>query len=174
MNVEEAIYLQLNRADAINDVVSHRIYPLFMPQNGNLPALVYHRVSTRREYALTTNQTLTTARIQFDALADTLAEAVTVANALRATLDILTGAIPLYTRTVNDAETITEPSDDYGTILVSVGGHVTISTGHWIIELSSADTVTLCRTFLDNEMQMYDDDAELVRVVQDYLITFRE
>lgn len=63
------------------------IYPEFLPQEPELPALTYQRVSTERNQTLDGVDSLVGVRIQFDAWARTMDDAVDLADALRARLD---------------------------------------------------------------------------------------
>ena len=48
-NIEEAIYFILANDSELDDAVGGRIYPLYMPDIVEMPAITYQRISTVRE-----------------------------------------------------------------------------------------------------------------------------
>lgn len=91
MSVEEAVRTKLTATSAVTTLISTRIYPLYLPPDTTLPAVAYERVSTRRSYAHNGQQAPVTARLQFDAIATTLASAMAVGDAIRGALSGYTG-----------------------------------------------------------------------------------
>ena len=64
-----------------------RLYPLIMPQNTTMPAVVYQRVTGERIHHLSGVSGRATPSIQFDIYSDSYSEAKSVADALRGVLD---------------------------------------------------------------------------------------
>ncbi len=91
--LEAAIYSVLSADLGLTALVSTRIYPLLLPQNAILPALTYARVSTERESAFVSDPGLSTARIQVDVWADTVASVQNVAEEVRGALHRYRGTI---------------------------------------------------------------------------------
>lgn len=63
------------------------IYDGFAPQGVALPYVTFQRISTTRGETMTTPDTLTRVRVQFDAWAETIAAAQSMAEALRTLID---------------------------------------------------------------------------------------
>lgn len=91
MSVEEAVRTKLTGTAAVAALVGTRIYPLYLPTDTTLPAVAYERISTRRNYAHGGQQSPTTARLQYDVIATTLAGAMAVGDAIRVALSGYTG-----------------------------------------------------------------------------------
>lgn len=84
--LEAAIYSILSNDANVIAIVSTRIYPLLLPQDADLPALTYSRISTERESAFMTDPGLSTARIQIDVWAETVADMMNLSEKVRAAL----------------------------------------------------------------------------------------
>lgn len=85
--IEQSIRTHLITHPEVYALVMNRIYPAHKHQDVDSPCILYQRVSTER--VLTHDQKpsgLTTARIQFDVLADTLETALQVADVMRVAL----------------------------------------------------------------------------------------
>lgn len=94
-------------------LVGARMYPRMLPQTPTLPALVFQRIDTRRLHDLDGADGLPRARLQITCWAALPDDAATVAQAVRARLDGVTGTIGASTigaslctaeRDVTDAE----------------------------------------------------------------------
>lgn len=73
--------------DTLKGLVDNRVYPLVMPQNPTLPAVVYSRVGNSPEYTLSCPATLDQHTFQFDVYAKTYLGAVTLAAQVRTALE---------------------------------------------------------------------------------------
>jgi len=85
--IEQSIRTHLITHPEVFALVGDRVYPGYKHQGVESPCILYQRVSTER--ALTHDQKpsgLTTARIQFDVLSDTLDQALTIADVMRIAL----------------------------------------------------------------------------------------
>jgi len=71
---------------ALTALVSTRINWQFRPQGGLLPAIVLHRISGVRDYAMEGPTGLVESRVQIDCWASTHLSAITVAQAVRTLL----------------------------------------------------------------------------------------
>jgi hypothetical protein len=74
--------------DTLKGLVSNRVYPLVMPQNPTLPALVYTRIVTNAQNNLDRPPTLDQCLIQIDSYAKTYLEAKQVAEQARDVLEV--------------------------------------------------------------------------------------
>lgn len=91
MTLEEALYSHMTNQAGITALVGARIYPILMAQTAILPAIVYTRISTVREYSLSGFTGMTTARIQIDIMAQYASTAKTIADSVRFSLDGFVG-----------------------------------------------------------------------------------
>ena len=66
MTVEAEIYTRLKDFAGLSALVSDRIYPVTMPQNVEMPAVSYRRVSAERISAMGVDTGLVRARFQVD------------------------------------------------------------------------------------------------------------
>ena len=62
---------------------SNRVYPLLMPQNPTLPAIVYSRIASTPQNVLSAPPTLDQVRLQIDVWASTYKAAKTLAASVR-------------------------------------------------------------------------------------------
>jgi hypothetical protein len=93
--LDEGIFAYLKATAGITALVSSRIYPLVLPQEPTLPALVVTRISTPRIVSHDTSGAtgdLISPRYQFDAWGTSQAATKAIADALRAALNGKTGA----------------------------------------------------------------------------------
>ena len=89
MTPEEAVVSRLTTASAVVALVGTRVYPLRFPrtrQPGDLPAVVYQRISNRDPVTQDGRSGLERPRVQIDAYAATYSQAVSVAEAVKAAL----------------------------------------------------------------------------------------
>ena len=88
MSLETEIVQTLQNHPGMAALVVTRIYPMLMPQNPTLPAIVYQKISGPRSYSHSGDQNLTFTRYQFSCWAHTYAGAKALAAQLR---DCLSG-----------------------------------------------------------------------------------
>lgn len=73
--------------DTLTDLVDGRCYPLVMPQNPVLPALVYTRQSSDPQYRLEGGASLNQVRIEVDCYADTYTDAKALSESVRLAME---------------------------------------------------------------------------------------
>jgi len=95
MTIEEALTANLLANKPLNTLIDKRLYPQLLPQNGELPAVMYQRISTvaieDRDSAQPDSQALSQARFQFDVVAADAKAMWAVAKVLRQALYGLIG-----------------------------------------------------------------------------------
>jgi hypothetical protein len=89
----------------MSDLVGNRVYPLRMPQNAQMPAIVYQRISTVPRHRQGGPASLARHRFQIDCWARTYGEAATVAYRVQWALEGRRGRI--------GASLMDNASDDY-------------------------------------------------------------
>ncbi len=75
MSVESEIYTRLSTYAGLTALVVAKIYPLQLPQDIELPALTYFKVSDVPEHAMGADANIKTTRIQVSCWAETYGEA---------------------------------------------------------------------------------------------------
>jgi outer membrane receptor protein involved in Fe transport len=86
-NVGGAIYALLTGSAPVTAEVGTRIYPVFRPQGSALPAVVYTEISTTPSDTKSGPSDVDAVRVQIDVFSATYAQAVDIAQAVRAVLD---------------------------------------------------------------------------------------
>jgi hypothetical protein len=76
---------------AVNNLVSGRIYPVVLPQNPTLPAIVYSLVNANRPESMIGGTGLVQARVQVDCWALTQDAAASLSNEVRKVLQGFSG-----------------------------------------------------------------------------------
>lgn len=87
MTLEAEIVTELERNSDLQALIHGRIYPMLLPQNPELPAVTYSRISTTPLYCQEGNAQLVRQRLQFSCWAMSHQEAATVAAAVRRALE---------------------------------------------------------------------------------------
>lgn len=108
--IEEALIPFLRDSSRVLALAGGRVHHNARPQNGALPAIVVHRVSSVRERVLTGRVRLAHPRIQIDCMAETAQDAQSLANAVRLVIEDYEGSMGDYTVQV---VTVDDDSDDY-------------------------------------------------------------
>lgn len=85
--IEEALYSRLSTYPEVVKLASTRIYPLVIPQDSDLPAMAYQRISGMRELEHGGPSGFASGRFQVTCTAATYAAAVGLANAVRRGLE---------------------------------------------------------------------------------------
>lgn len=104
--IEAGMVTYLEATSGVTSLVSKRIYPMKMPQNATLPALVYQRIAGPREVTHSGRAGLARAVFSFSCWAQTYSAAKTLAAAVVAAFDGYSGA--MGTSTDTDATVINE------------------------------------------------------------------
>ena len=86
MGIEADLYTHLRDHTGLSALISGRVYPLTMPQDVTLPAVVYQRVTGPREYSFTGSSGLAHPRFQVSVWAETYASAKDVAEQIKVAL----------------------------------------------------------------------------------------
>ena len=74
----------------LKTLVGNRCYPLVMPQNPTLPAIVYQRIASAPSNTLATPPTIDQVRLQIDSYAATYSEAKSTALSVRNAMESAT------------------------------------------------------------------------------------
>jgi hypothetical protein len=74
--------------DALKDLVANRCYPLMMPQNPTLPAIVYSRQASTPQYRLEGGSSLSQIRMEIDCYANTYEDAKSLASEVRSAMEL--------------------------------------------------------------------------------------
>ena len=74
--------------EELKDLVASRCYPLMMPQNPTLPALVYSRQASKPEYRLEGGSSLSQVRVEIDCYAKSYEEAKSLASQVRSAMEL--------------------------------------------------------------------------------------
>jgi hypothetical protein len=83
VTAEETLLDLLSNDPALTAILNDRIYPVFMPQSQELPAVVYSRISTMFEPTQQGDSGSDYARIQLDIIAETYAQARAIRHRVR-------------------------------------------------------------------------------------------
>jgi hypothetical protein len=75
--------IEIDIFDRLKGLVSNRVYPIIMPQNPTLPAVVYTRITNTPINVLGHQPTLDQVRVQIDVWANTYKESKTLAKSVR-------------------------------------------------------------------------------------------
>ena len=86
MDISDALYNYLSNYAGLTALVSTRIYPLVLPQDGTLPAVAYQKVSAIRTHTMGNDPGVARPRYQFTCWGETPTEAKEVAAQIRAAL----------------------------------------------------------------------------------------
>lgn len=85
--IQETLLTILLDDSYVTNVVGQRIYPLRMPQNASLPAVVYQRIGVDPVSSLSGDSYLDRARIQITCWALSYSAAVNLANKIRQSIN---------------------------------------------------------------------------------------
>lgn len=91
MTIEAGIFAHLIGNAGVVALVGTRIYPLLVPQDAEMPALAYQRISGPRDHAHDGASGLALARIQLTFVAASYDGAKSLAAAVRAAMDGFSG-----------------------------------------------------------------------------------
>ena len=109
MDIETALVTHILADPAIVAVIGNRLYPLAIPQGGEVPAIVYQRVSSPRTLTLD-GDSVNSPRIQFSCYAETFGQAKQLAMRLYESLDCFSGVLGNKTKA---AALMADNRDDY-------------------------------------------------------------
>lgn len=100
MSVEQDVYDRLAADATVAGLVGTRIYPVLLPQNVAMPAIVYSRVASVPHDDLELAQNHESARVQVDCWADSYPGAKALAAAASAALQLA----PVYAQRLTDLD----------------------------------------------------------------------
>lgn len=103
MSAESAVKTALE-ASGVTALVSDRVYPDFIPQEADLPAIVYYRTDTGFVTMIDGSVSIERAQIAIGCYAETRAAAESVANAAKTAL-LAAGILPQARKGEYDSET---------------------------------------------------------------------
>ncbi len=106
--IEDGLHSHLAADAGVSALVAARIYPLWAPQKPTAPYVVYSRINTERLHHLSGSSALANPHFQFDVFAETFADMVAVAAALRAALDNYSGGMGSPVLTVGSVMVVDE------------------------------------------------------------------
>lgn len=84
--IEEALYSHLSTSTTLMALVSDRIYPIMMPQDPELPAITYQRISNSPVNSMGGHGGLDNPKIQIDCWATSYSAAKALGDKLRKTI----------------------------------------------------------------------------------------
>ena len=91
--IEEALVALLEADAGVSALVGNRIYPIVIPDGASLPAIAYQRISGPRAETMDGPSGLAWPRFQITSVAETVSEAIALANAVRHALDGYSGTV---------------------------------------------------------------------------------
>ncbi len=91
--IEMAVRDRLINDATLGPLIGQRVYPLVLPHNAALPAIVYQRISTPRITNQQGSSGLARPRLQLKSWATTFEAAYAVADAVRRSLDGFRGSL---------------------------------------------------------------------------------
>ncbi len=93
MKLHEALFSYLKTYAGLTALVGTKIYPLQIPQNVNVPAVVYQLISQERMHSLGGDKGMTSPSMQLTSYATTYNTAKNVAEQVRIALQNYTGTM---------------------------------------------------------------------------------
>lgn len=97
MTIEAGIYAHLIADSGVFGLVGTRIYPQVIPQDAEMPAMAYQRISGPRDHAHTGPTGLVSARVQLTCMAASYDGAKALGEAVRAAMDGYSGTMGTVT-----------------------------------------------------------------------------
>lgn len=91
--IEQGLVTYLLLDAGLIAIIGNRLHDDVLPQSPTVPALVWQRISTPREYSHSGSSHLAMPRFQFSCWATTRLGAINLANALKGALDAYSGAM---------------------------------------------------------------------------------
>lgn len=93
MTIEAGLNTHLLADSNVTGLVGARIYPLKAPQDADLPAIAYQKISGPRDETQSGPSGLVEARMQITCLGSTYSEAKSVAEVVRGSIDGFSGTM---------------------------------------------------------------------------------
>lgn len=82
--IEEAVVSRMQGYASLTALIGTRLFPLIVPQDADLPAIAYQKISSPKTISHGGDSHLAQSRIQFTIQADTYSDAKSVSGQLRA------------------------------------------------------------------------------------------
>lgn len=86
MTIEVAIFSRLTNDTPVSDLVAARVYPVILPQNKEMPAITYEKVSGERVHAMGSDTGIARPRFRFHCWGDTFDDALGLSTVTRQAL----------------------------------------------------------------------------------------
>lgn len=118
MTLEEALVSHLEVDAGVSALVGTRIYPLVVPQDADLPAIAYQRISGPREYALDGHTGAARARVQVTSVAESYSGAKALSVAVRAAMRSFRGVGDLRVEAVFEENEVDSWQDRFNAPVV--------------------------------------------------------
>lgn len=109
MDIEPALVAHLLSDEKITSIIQDRLFPRAVPQDEDVPAIVYQRISSPRTLTLT-GESASHSRIQLSCYAKTFGQAKQMAITLYNSLDFFRGILGNKTKS---AVLMADSRDDY-------------------------------------------------------------
>lgn len=109
MDIEQALVAHLLSDEKITSIIQDRLFPQAVPQDEDVPAIVYQRISSPRTLTLT-GESASNPRIQLSCYAKTFGQAKQMAITLYNSLDFFRGKLGNKTKS---AVLMEDSRDDY-------------------------------------------------------------
>ena len=91
--IEEAVVVRMGGDAGLTALIGTRLFPLRVPQDADMPAIAYQKISSPKTHSHSGSSHLAQSRIQFTCEADDYATAKAVANAVRDCWDGFAGTV---------------------------------------------------------------------------------
>lgn len=109
MDIEPALVAHILSDEKITSIIQDRLFPLAVPQDEDVPAIVYQQISSPRTLTLT-GESASHSRIQLSCYAKTFSQAKQMAITLYNSLDFFRGNLGNKTKS---AVLMADSRDDY-------------------------------------------------------------
>lgn len=110
MDIEPALVAHILSDEKITSIIQDRLFPLAVPQDEDVPAIVYQQISSPRTLSVSGDSSANSTRIQLSVYADTFGKAKQIAQVLFDSLDTFRGKLG---GRVKAAVLMADSRDDY-------------------------------------------------------------
>ena len=110
MDAEQALVMHLLNDSALTALVGDRVFPLAIPQDEQVPAIVYQKISAPRTLSVSGDSSANSTRMQLSCYAETFGQAKQIAQVLYNSVDVFRGQLG---GRVKAAVLMADSRDDY-------------------------------------------------------------
>lgn len=110
MDAEQALVMHLLNDSALTALVGDRVFPHAIPQDEQVPAIVYQKISAPRTLSVSGDSSANNTRMQLSCYAETFGQAKQIAQVLYNSVDVFRGQLG---GRVNAAVLMADSRDDY-------------------------------------------------------------